>query len=256
MQLGLALRRQIELSSRLNSALVYPAVLLAVSLLTLAVTMTVLVPNLLPLFENSRAPMPMIIRLFLAVRDHAALIGSATGMTLMAAVAGALRLRRDEKALFIRDRILLSLPVVGPLVRSAEAARVARSLALLLKSGMPVLQALSLAQTTARNRIIRYGLAAVAEQVAAGGRIGRAFERHAVMPAASCHLAAIGEETNRLDELMGHIAHIHETAMQERLERLTALATPVLTLVMGGLVAGLIFSVMKAVLSVNDLVLT
>jgi general secretion pathway protein F len=75
------------------------------------------------------------------------------------------------------------------------------------------------------------------------------------MPQASCHLVAVGEEANRLDELLMHIAQMNEAALQQKLERLMTLLTPVLTLLMGLLVGGLIMSVMRAILSVNDLVI-
>ncbi|MGH6875103.1 MAG: type II secretion system F family protein, partial [Aestuariivirgaceae bacterium] len=250
-QLASGLRREIELRSRLRTALTYPAVLLVMSVFTVAVIGLVLVPNLLPLFENSQSQPPAVIRLFVALRNQMPLVLGGTAVTLVAAAAGLLRLRRNEKALLIRDEIVLRLPVIGSLTKSAEAARIGRSLGLLLKSGMPVLQSISTAQRTVRNRSIRQALANAADQIACGGRIGQAFERFAVMPAAACHLAAIGEEANRLDEMMLHVAQINETAMQEKLERLMALATPVLTLLMGGLVAGLIISVMKAILGVN-----
>jgi general secretion pathway protein F len=255
-QLGSGLRREIELRSRLRTALTYPAVLLVMSLLTVAVIALVLVPNLLPLFENSQSQPPAIIRIFATVSHHLLPIVSGTAVLLIAVAAGLSRLKRNEKWLFARDRFMLDLPIIGSLTKCAETARIARSLGLLLKSGMPVLPAISTAQRTGRNRVIKQAMASAAEQIACGGRIGPAFKRYAVMQAASCHLAAIGEEANRLDDMMVQIAQINEAAMQEKLERLMAIATPAITLVMGGLVAGLIFSVMKAILGVNDLVLT
>src|SRR5215208_371616 len=255
-QLGSGLRREIELRSRLQTALTYPAVLLVMSLFTVAVIALVLVPNLLPLFENSQNQPPAIIRIFAAVSHHLLPIVSGTAVLLMAGAAGWSQIKRNEKWLLARDRSFLGLPIIGSLIKSAETARIARSLGLLLNSGMPVLQAISTAQRTGRNRVIKQAMESAAEQIACGGRIGPAFKKYAVMQAASCHLAAIGEEANRLGDMMVHIALINESAMQEKLDRLMAIATPGITLLMGGLVAGLIFSVMKAILGVNDLVLT
>jgi general secretion pathway protein F len=85
--------------------------------------------------------------------------------------------------------------------------------------------------------------------------VARAFAECAVMPSSCCHLAAVGEEANRLDEMMLHIAQMNEAALHNRLERMMTLLTPTLTLIMGLLVAGLITAVMKAILSVNDMAL-
>jgi general secretion pathway protein F len=136
-----------------------------------------------------------------------------------------------------------------------ETIRTAASMALLLKSGIPLLQSLSIVQKACRNRAIRAALGEVVESVASGERLARAFSEFSVMPQAACHMIAVGEEANRLDELMMHIAQINETAVQQRLERVMTLLTPMLTLAMGLLVAGLIMSVMNAILSVNDLVI-
>jgi general secretion pathway protein F len=161
----------------------------------------------------------------------------------------------NEAFLLLKDGILRRLPVIGPLVIQAETIRTATALGLLLKSGVALTQALSIAQKTTKNRVIQKAIAAANEKVAAGSRVARAFAECAVMPFSCCHLAAVGEEANRLDEMMLHIAQMNEAALHNRLERLMNLLTPTLTLTMGLLVAGLITAVMKAILSVNDMAL-
>jgi len=255
LQLANSIRRHIELQSRLKAALTYPVILLCMSFLTIALVAAVLVPNLLPLFEGEQMRPPFIIRLFIVLNAN---LGSIGVLLLMAAVSMAAMgriLARNEAFLLGRDEALLRVPIVGPLVAQAQTIRVANTLGLLLKSGAAVAQALAIVQRACTNRTIRLALAQATEKVAAGTRLARAFAECSVMAPAACHLAAIGEEANRLDEMMLHIGQMNETDMQSRLERLVNLLTPVLTLFMGVLVAGVITAVMNAILSVNEIVL-
>jgi general secretion pathway protein F len=255
LQMAASMRRQLELRARLTSALTYPAILLIMSVFTVAVIAAVLVPNLLPLFEGAGTQVPFVIRLLARLHAQFYLLAGASTIFLVLALAVAHRMRNNDQVRLLWDRMLLRLPIVGSLVAASEAARTGCSLGLLLKSGMPLLQAISLVQKVTRNGAVRAALAGSAEQIASGGRVGRAFAQHAVMPAAACHLAAIGEESNRLDEMMAHVAQMYEAALQQKIERIMTLVTPLMTLAMGLLVAGLIFSVMQAFLSVNDLFL-
>jgi type II secretory pathway component PulF len=255
LQIAASMRRQMELRSRLKSAISYPVILLMMSFFTIAIIATVLVPNLLPLFEGSRAVRPFIITAFVVFNEHIEHLVIATTMLIMIGWGSLHRLRSNETAIALKDRLLLRLPVIGPLMEGAETARTASSLGLLLKSGIPLLQTLSIAQRTCKNRVVRVALGNAAERVASGARLASALSEFAVMPETACHLVSVGEEANRVDELMLHVAQMSETAVQQQLDRLMTFLTPVLTLAMGFLVAGLIMSVMRAILSVNDLAL-
>jgi general secretion pathway protein F len=255
LQLASSMRRHMELRSRLKAALTYPAILLCMSLLTIALVAAVLVPNLLPLFEGEQASPPFIIRLFVVLGSNMTsiavlLLAAGLGAAVLARV-----LARNEAFLLTRDKLLLQLPIVGQLALQAETIRTTNTLGLLLRSGIALSQALVIVQSASKSKTTRLALARATEKVTAGMRMARAFAECTVMPPSACHLAAVGEEANRLDEMMLHIAQMTETDMQNRLERLLNLLTPALTLFMGLLVAGLITAVMNAILSVNEMVL-
>ena len=255
LQLASSIRRQMELRSRVKAALTYPAILLCMSLLTVALVAAVLVPNLLPLFDGAQVEPPFVIRLFIALNSNLATIAVLLVLVALCAAGIAKALGSNEVFLLSRDRALLKLPVIGSLAMQAETVRVANSLGLLLGSGIALTQVLAIAQKTTKNRAVALAMAGAAEKVAAGTRVARAFAECLVMPPSACHLIAVGEEANRLDEMMLHIAEMTETAMQNRLERLMNLLTPTLTLLMGLLVGELITAVMNAILSVNEMVL-
>ena len=255
MQLATAKRRQIELRTKLKVALTYPSILLVTSFLTILFMSAVLVPTLMPLFDSSRADPPLVIALLSHLNTKAAWLIPV--VLLVGAVSASARQQASRNANLKRtiDRFALRLPLVGSLLLGLETSRLTAALGLLLKSGMPLLQALVIAQKSCRNSAIRAALVSAAGKVASGMRLARALGECMVMPKTACHLVLVGEETNRLGEMMLHISEMSETGVQQRLEGLLRLLTPVLTLVMGLLVGGLIVAVMRAILSVNDLVL-
>jgi len=156
LQLAAAMRRQIELKSRLKAALTYPLVLLLMSFLTIGMIAAVLVPNLLPLFESTRAVPPLIIRIFISLQANFGSLAIALAIFTAIAFAAVKRLKSNERMLEKKDRLLLRLPVIGTLVAGAETVRTAASLGLLLKSGIPLLQALSIVQHACKSRNPRW----------------------------------------------------------------------------------------------------
>lgn len=255
MQLASTKRRQMELRTRVKAALTYPTLLLVTSFLTILFMSAVLVPTLMPLFDNSRVDPPLVIALLSHLNTKLAWLIPV--MLVSGAVLAHARQRRspNAKLKMTVDRTALRLPLIGSLLMDLETSRLTAALGLLLKSGMPLLQALCIAQKSCRNSAIRAALVNAAEKVAAGMRLARALGDCSVMSRTACHLVLVGEETNRLGEMMLHISQISETSVQQRLEGLMRLLSPVLTLVMGLLVGGLIAAVMRAILSVNELVL-
>lgn len=248
-----ALERRGELAARLSSALVYPAILLAMSLVALGVIMTVLVPNLLPLFENARTEPPLLVGALLALSRVIEQHGSMIAAACLALVAGLWFLSRQEKVALRLGSWMFRLPYVGPIAAELDTARFARSLACLIRSGAPLLQALAAAGGACRNPAARGMIARVAARVASGQRVAAALEEFAAMPAATRQFIAIGEEANRLEDMLLHAAQSNETAAYRRIERSMTALTPLLTLAIGGLIGGLIVAVMRAILSVNDL---
>jgi general secretion pathway protein F len=252
--LAVALETRLELRSRISSALTYPILLLVMALISIFVVVSVLVPNLLPLFEGTGTGLPRSLAVLAAgseaVEHHwpALLLGMLCAVLLIW-----LLLRQEWFRLFV-DRSAWHLPLFGALLAQLETARLSRSLATLLKSGVPLPLAMSIAKDVCRNRVTRAMVGAAAEQVIAGRRLSEAIPDSPVFPHSARQLVAIGEETNRLDQVLMHVACAHESAAARRIERLMTILTPALTVALGLFVGGLIMSVMQAILSVNDLV--
>ncbi len=253
-ELAQHLERTGEIRGRIASALVYPLVLMAMAVVAVAAILVLLVPSLAGIFADAGQQPPATVRVLLGLRwviaEQWPLL--LTGATVVALSGAALA--RDPRVRLALARLLLGLPVAGPLVAEVEAARFARALATLIRSGVPLVGALSIASGLVRNAFMAQRLGEVVEQVRRGSNLARPLAAAAVLPALVQRLVTVGEETGQLERMLLHAARIHEQKVGRSVERMVALITPLLTILIGLGVGGLVMSVMNAVLSVNELV--
>jgi general secretion pathway protein F len=252
-RLGELLKRQQAIRQRVTSALVYPAILVSVVLLTLMVLVGFVLPRFEQLFIESEAPLPLATRVVLAfgrfVADFglylaiAAALGALALVRWLRADAGRLALHRW----MLRSRLLLGLPA------SIDTARLLRTLSTLLGNGLPLPAALKVARGTLSNLALREALDTAATRVKAGEPLHVALAAGKLFPPVAAQLARVGEETGKLDELLLSAAEYLEDHGTTLLDRLLTLLVPALTVAMGLIVAGLIGSVLVGLLSINDL---
>lgn len=255
LQLAAQLERAGEIRARLASALVYPAILLATALGAVALIVLALVPTLAPLFEGSGTAPPPIIRGLLTLRWMLVerwLVSSLAAAALFLMIVALLKNERLRNGL---DTLLLRLPGTGGLIGKLETARFARAMAALLKGGVPILTALGITKAVVKNRTFVAALTGMSEEVAGGATLRSAMQEAQVFPAVACQLVAAGEETGQLGEVLARVAEMSDAHVHRQMERALALVTPLLTLIIGVGVGGLMLSVIDAILSINDLAL-
>jgi general secretion pathway protein F len=248
-ELGTMLERRQELRGRIVSALAYPIILLVMAMLSLTVIATVLIPNIMPLFEQSGAELPFIVRVITSVSSAVSEHGLLMVLILCVMILLAFYGFRQPSAKLAWDRILLKLPIAG----GVEVSRICRTLATLLHSGLALQSAMSAVRDVASNSITKQQLSHAIDDVTAGVKLAEAFKVLAVLDSGSRQMISIGEETNKLEAMLMQIAVNLETETAQRIERIMALLTPLMTVALGVLVGGLIMSVMRAILSVNEL---
>jgi len=240
---------------RVKSALLYPAVLLAAALVALTVIVMVLVPAIAPLFADAGVPPPLPIAMLSGL---SATLADTWPLWLAAAIAAVLLTRRllaNEEIAGRIDRTLLDVPLAGPIIRRRETARLARTLAILQRGGLVMLDALDIAARVPSNRAYRRAVVEAREAVSQGGNLSSAFSASGLFPEVALRLVGIGEKTGRLGPMLTKLADMEEAVLTRDLDRLTGLVGPVLTVVIGFVVGGLVLSVLGAVVSLNDLAL-
>jgi len=242
-----------ETRAKLLSALVYPAVLFAAACAAVTIVMTVLLPTIVPLFKDQGASPPAALQFLINVQDFT----RAYWLELFVALAGLAGLwvaaLGNAEVRNRLDRALLRLPVAGRLLTARETARFARTFATLSRNGVPIVDTLRLTATVMRNRAFKQAVTEAGDSVTSGDRLGEPLLRSGLFPEMALRLISVGEQTGQLDTMLMRVAVVFESALQRQTALLLTLLTPVLTLLIGGTIGGLILAVMNAILSVNDL---
>ncbi len=237
----------------IGAALIYPAILLSVSVLSLILLLTLVVPQFQRMFDEAGAALPLPTQIVIAIADW--LQGNWWLLLLLLLLLLTLLPRLFARAGPRRawDRFLLSLWGIGPLARKIEVARFCRTLSTLLSNGVVLLSALSIVKETMSNRILAEAVASIAERLKSGETLSAPMLEAGVFPKLACHMVRVGEETGRLEEMLGDVADIYDKEVQHSLKKMLALLEPLLILTLGVLIAAIIFSILIALLSINEL---
>jgi general secretion pathway protein F len=252
-ELAELLERRMDIRSRIQSALIYPAVLVGLSLVSLAAIIGGLLPSITPIFAENGKPVPAGIKVLVALQAHWVEIAVLViGLAAVMAIGAVAALRRPPLRLAF-DGFKLRLPVLGPLILQQDTARFARTLGTLLKAGVPLIQAASSGQDVVVNRHLAAGLERTIEAIREGAALHLALAREAVLPPLALRLISVGEEVGKLDQMLKRVAVTFEQQTQRSIERFMTMLTPALTVAIAGLVGALIMTVVNAILSINEL---
>lgn len=233
------LERSQALRGSMINALIYPAILMSVVLLTLVVILGYVVPQFDAVFGGAGIELPLVSKLVLGlgllVRDQFIWLLIALGLLGLWLD----RRRRDPAWRLWLDGWLLERRWVGPLLARMETARLARTLGTLLRNGVPLLSALAIAGNVIGNRVLAAAVAESAETVKTGGGLAAALARHAMIPRLALQMIQVGEESGELDGMLLKIADTFDQETRDALERMLAALVPALTVFMA-LIVGLI----------------
>lgn len=254
-ELAALLERTAEFRGRIAAALVYPALLLVMAAIALAVVLTVLVPTIAPMFSEAGREPPLAIRILSGIQQTLSDHWLPMAAIVVAVAGGLAALARNDRWALARDGWLLRLPVFGNLVRNGQVAIMARTLGTMIANGVPMLSALRVTGNALRNRAMAQVVLDCAEAMREGGSLVEALARSGRFPELAIRLISAGEQSAQLETMLTRLAEIYETTLQLQLQRTVALAAPVLTILIGLMVGGLLLAVMGAIVSVNELVL-
>ncbi|GAN79408.1 type II secretion system F family protein [Acidocella aminolytica] len=246
------LERQRSLTAAVQSAMIYPAILLLAAIGSIVLLLTQVLPQFVPLFAENGLALPASTAFLLGMGNAVSAYGL-YGLLAMAALGLGLRqaLTRPEIRL-VWDRLMLRLPLTGPIAQEILAARLSRTLGMLLINGVALLPALAIVQEVLGNKAAQKALGTAAESAKGGHGMSRALGATGIFPSRLIHLLKLGEETAQLGPLSLRAADMFEERTRLALQRLVALLVPAITIFMGATVAGIVSSLLLAMLSLND----
>ena len=246
------LERSQQLRGSIINALIYPAFLMVGVLGSLLLLLAYVVPQFVPIFQDMQVPIPLITQVVLAVGN---ILQSWWWLLLILLVMGVLVARarlRDPAMLLAWHARLLTLRLVGPLLLKVQTARIARTLGTLLKNGVPLLSALTIARQVTANRALDQALEQAAEQVKGGAGLSFSLAQSQRFPRLALHMIQVGEEAGQLDTMLLKVADTFELESRRAIDRLLAALVPALTIVMTLMVAVIMAAILLPLLSLTS----
>ena len=244
-----------RLRAKVTTALIYPIVLSAAALAVVILLMTFVVPKVIEQFDSLGQQLPLITRLLVALSNALVSYGLLL-LVLLAVLVGAF-VRALRRPAFRRrvDAMLLSLPVIGKLLRGLYAARLARTLGTLVASGCPVTEGLAAAKATVSNLVLADAVAAVGIAIQEGASLSQALRRSGLFPPMVAYMSAVGESTGRIDAMLIKTAEHLEREFETFTTAALGLLEPLIVIVMGAIVAAIVLAILLPILQLNSIAL-
>ncbi|MDR2012965.1 MAG: type II secretion system F family protein [Rhodanobacter sp.] len=244
------LERSALLKSSVVNAMIYPAFLVGMVLVSLMILLIYVVPQFAPMFADMNMELPLITKIVLAVGST---LQNFWWLILIAIVGGIGWLRRQMADPISRlkiDERLLRMRKTGDVIRKVETARIARTLGTLLKNGVPLLAGLSVVRNVMTNTVLAEAVGHAAEEVKTGGGLGFALSQSKQFPKLALQMISVGEESGALDTMLLKVADTFDVEVKNTLDRLLAMLVPATTIVMTVIVAFIMLAIVLPIMNI------
>jgi len=248
------IEKEVELRRQIKSAMTYPVVVVALVMLILTAMLLFVVPQFETIYTNLGGTLPLPTRVLLGIsnafRNYWYIIG-------LGVFVGSIFFRRYKKTDAGRARVdaaKIRVPVFGPLFHKVALARFASTLGMLLRAGVPILQALDNVKETVNNRVIADAIDDVKTSVREGESIAKPLGKHKVFPPMVVQMMAVGEETGAVDTMLDKVAQFYNNEVTAQVDALTSLIEPLLIAFIGGAVGAAVIALYMPMFNIINLI--
>jgi type IV pilus assembly protein PilC len=245
-QLADYLDRDIEARSKITSAMVYPAVVAVMAVVVVIVLATFVMPKFVTFFASFNAKLPLPTRMLLSISNFVSHWWWAIAAVILAVVIGAILLRRSHGGKAWLDSMILKLPILGDLVRTAIIERICRILSSMIRAGVALPDAMRVTADSSNNAVYRDGLSNVREEMMEGAGLAEPLARTGLFPGAARQMFRVGEETGTLDAQLATAASFYDRELDVKLKRFTSLFEPLVIIFMGVIVGFVAIALVSA----------
>lgn len=247
------LEKTSALIRKVRASLVYPLVVISMAILITAFLLIKVVPAFKGIFDTLGGKLPLPTQILIKVSD---ILRTSFGYMLMSfALAGFLfqRYISTSKGRYKFDKVLLNLPVFGQLLRKVAVARFSRTLSTLVKSGVPIINALEIVGKTSGNKIVEEAITNSCSSIKEGEPIAEPLGRGKVFPPMVVRMISVGEQTGKLDHMLSKIADFYEDQVDAAVSALTSLIEPLVIVFLGTIIGGIVISLFLPIFKVLEL---
>ncbi len=252
-QLASYLERSKQLREQVLSALIYPIILVIVSAISLLIILTYVVPQFQQLFSDMGQALPLSTAIVISIAEF---IRDYFPWMLLVLILGAFYVRymlSKPEARFWWHARQLRLPLLGGVSQRIETARFTRSLGTLVQGGVPLLSALGIARETIGNSCMAQAVNQATKSLKEGKHLAGPLQATGLFPSLALQMIQVGEETGQLESMLLKVADVYDREVSTAIQRTLSILTPVLIVGLGILIAGIIMSILVAIMSINDI---
>ena len=242
-----------KLKSKVQSAMIYPLVMVAVTAGIIGVLMVKVIPEITSMFTQQGKTLPLNTRMLIAVSGFMGNHWKAILLSMIALSVLFVKWKQTKDGKETWHRLVLKLPIVGQLVRTINVSRFARTLGTMLESGVPMLRALDTSKQIIANVILQRAVEDAKRAVTEGESLAQTLKKSGQFPPTMIHMTAVGERAGQLEQMLERVATTYEAEVDVKLSRMTALLEPLILVIMGGIVAFIVFSILQPIMDLGNL---
>jgi general secretion pathway protein F len=242
-----------KLKSKIQGAMIYPAVMVVVGGGIMVVLMTAVVPQITSMFVQQGKTLPLNTRMLIWVSNFLGHYVLWLIVGLIASIVLFLKWCRSKEGKPVWHRFILKMPAIGPLARTINVSRFSRTLGTMLEAGVPMLRALDTAKQIMGNVILQGAVEDAKKAVTEGESLALTLKRSGHFPPTMIHMVQVGEKAGQLEQMLQRVAATYDTEVDTKLGRFTALLEPMMLVIMGGAVTFIVFSILQPIMDLGQL---
>lgn len=247
--------KQQALKNRIQSAMAYPIFMTLLGTVVLFFLLTYVIPSVTSIFSDMNQVLPAPTRFLITISDSLKAYWWIILITIAGVAVTFRSVRKMNKGRYFIDKTILSLPVIGLLVKKLAAARFSRTLGSLLENGVPMLSALEIVKNIAGNVVISGTIEDASKEVEKGQGLGTALAEGKILPDLSIQMIQVGEQSGKLEAMLNKVADVFENEVESSIAAMTSLLEPVMLLIMGAIVMFIVLSILLPIFEMNQLVM-
>jgi general secretion pathway protein F len=245
---------QHRLRAKIGAAMVYPAVLLMISVVVLMYLLTAVVPKVVGMFESMKQTLPLPTRILIAISTFLSWTWWMIIIGIVLAIVFIVKWRKTDQGAYKFDRFRLRFPVYGTIYKKVSVARFARTLGTLLSSGVPIIESLRIVKTVVQNRIMEIAIETSITEIMDGSSLAAPLKKSGIFPPILVHMVSVGEKSGSLEQMLMKAAESYEGDVETTVAGLTSVIEPLMIVIMGTLVGFVVLSILLPMLEMSTIV--
>jgi general secretion pathway protein F len=245
---------QVAFRHKISAAMVYPILMTFVGIGVLGFLLGYVIPTVTQIFEDLKQTLPLPTLILMMASDALRRFWWVGVVVLALMLLGIDRYSRTEAGRLVLDRVKIKAPIFGPLALKVAIARFTRTLAILLRSGVPVLTSMDIVKNVVSNRVLEHVIEEARDNIREGQDIAPPLRRSQLFPPMATHMIAVGEKSGKLEDMLMRVADTFETDVETTVQGLTALIEPLMILLMGSVIGFIALSILLPIFQINQIV--